>query len=71
LCLHYVCCLQQLYDWRMRLCKSDKEMKYWKQLNEHCMTEESDDEEGAFRTHKPMWRSQSMYIIYNKYTILS
>ena len=25
------------------------------------MTEESDDDEGAFRTHKPMWRSQSMY----------
>ena len=55
-------CFLQLYDWRLKYCKTNKEMKYWKQLDEQYMTEESDDDEGAFRTHKPMWRSQSSYV---------
>ena len=55
-------CLLKLYDRRLKHCKTNKEMKYWKQLDERYMTEESDDDEGAFRTHKPIWRSQSSYV---------
>ena len=54
-------CFLQLYDRGLKHCKTNKEMKYWKQLDEQYMTEESDGDEGAFRTHKPMWRSQSSY----------
>ena len=42
----------------MKLC-NDHQLKRWLQINEEYMTEESDNEEGGFSTHRPWWRSHS------------
>lgn len=57
MCIHSL----QLYLRRLKLCKNEKERKYFEQINDLYMTEESDESDGTcFRQHKPTWRSQSM-----------